>query len=156
MVLSLCHRGSQCHNAGITMTSSHTDLSTSVPEKSGCGFNNGIFNLVLLIGIFRSSLRWIPRDLTDDKSTLVQEMAWCRQATSHYLGHFFLPRSMSPYNDTWPQKIFVARVPLWYRHFGDVFKYIFFNEIWIWDKISLKYNCNNLTWTITNTHYLWR
>ena len=24
-------------------------------------------------------------DLTDDKSTLVQEMAWCRQATSHYL-----------------------------------------------------------------------
>ena len=24
-------------------------------------------------------------DLTDDKSTLVQVMAWCRQATSHYL-----------------------------------------------------------------------
>ena len=23
--------------------------------------------------------------LTDDKSTLVQVMAWCRQATSHYL-----------------------------------------------------------------------
>ena len=28
--------------------------------------------------------RWMPLDLTDDKSTLVQVMAWCRQATSHY------------------------------------------------------------------------
>ena len=27
----------------------------------------------------------MPLDLTDDKSTLVQVMAWCRQATSHYL-----------------------------------------------------------------------
>ena len=27
----------------------------------------------------------MPEDLTDDKSTLVQVMAWCRQATSHYL-----------------------------------------------------------------------
>ena len=26
-------------------------------------------------------------DLTDGKSTLVQAMAWCRQATSHYLSH---------------------------------------------------------------------
>ena len=30
-------------------------------------------------------LRWTPQDLIDDKSTLVQVMAWCRQATSHYL-----------------------------------------------------------------------
>ena len=27
----------------------------------------------------------MPQDLTDDKSTLVLVMAWCRQATSHYL-----------------------------------------------------------------------
>ena len=55
---------------------------------------NGIFNLVLLIVIFRSShdnaLRWIPQDLTDDKSTLVQVMAWCRQAASHYLSQCWL------------------------------------------------------------------
>ena len=30
-------------------------------------------------------LRWISLDLSNDKSTLVQVMAWCRQATSHYL-----------------------------------------------------------------------
>ena len=27
----------------------------------------------------------MPQDLTDDKSTLVQVMAWCHQAASHYL-----------------------------------------------------------------------
>ena len=29
----------------------------------------------------------MPQDLTDDMSTLVQVMAWCHQATSHYLGN---------------------------------------------------------------------
>ena len=32
-----------------------------------------------------SALWWMPLDLIDDKSTLVQVMAWCHQATSHYL-----------------------------------------------------------------------
>ena len=41
-------------------------------------------------------------DLTDDKSTLVQVMAWCRQATSHYLSHCW-HRSMSPFCVTRPQ-----------------------------------------------------
>ena len=61
---------------------------------------NVIFNLVLLIGIFRSShdnaLSWMPQDLADDKSTLVQVMAWCHQATSHYLSQCWLS-SLSPY-----------------------------------------------------------
>ena len=41
-------------------------------------------------------------DLTKDKSTLVQVMAWCRQATSHYLSQCW-PRSLSPYGLTRPQ-----------------------------------------------------
>ena len=41
-------------------------------------------------------------DLTDDKSTLVQVMAWCRQATSHYLSQCWL-RSVSPYGVIRPQ-----------------------------------------------------
>ena len=40
-------------------------------------------------------------DLTDDKSTLVQVMAWCRQATSHYLSQCW-PRPLSPYGITRP------------------------------------------------------
>ena len=41
-------------------------------------------------------------DLTDDQSTLVQVMAWCRQATSHYLSQCW-PRSLSPYGITRPE-----------------------------------------------------
>ena len=44
----------------------------------------------------------MSRDLTDDKSTMVQVMAWCRQATSHYLSRCW-PRSLSPYGVTRPQ-----------------------------------------------------
>ena len=39
---------------------------------------------------------WMSLDFTDDQSTLVQVMAWCRQATSHYLSQCW-PRSKSPY-----------------------------------------------------------
>ena len=48
------------------------------------------------------ALRWTSLDLSDDKSTLVQVMAWCRQATSHYLGQCW-PRSLSPYGVNRPQ-----------------------------------------------------
>ena len=76
------------------------------PGKSACDSKSVIFNLVLLIGIFRSShgnaLWWMPQDLTDDKSTLVQVMAWCHQATSHYLSQCWLS-SFSPYGVPRPQ-----------------------------------------------------
>ena len=74
--------------------------------RSRCDYKHTIFNLVLLSGIIRSSYdnarRWTSRDLTDDKSTLVQVMACCRQATCHYLSQCW-PRSMSPYCITKPQ-----------------------------------------------------
>ena len=51
---------------------------------------------------YEIALRWMPLDLTDEKSTLVQVMAWCRQATSHYLSQCW-PKSLSPYGVTRPQ-----------------------------------------------------
>ena len=48
------------------------------------------------------ALRWMSLNLTDDESTLVQVMAWCRQATSHYLRQCW-PRSLSLYGVTRPQ-----------------------------------------------------
>ena len=48
------------------------------------------------------ALIWMSLDFTDDQSTLVQVMAWCRQATSHYLSQCW-PRSMLPYGVTRPQ-----------------------------------------------------
>ena len=57
------------------------------------------FKLILVNGgwgiSYKNARRWMPLDLIDDKSTLVQVMAWCRQATSHYLSQCW-PRSMSP------------------------------------------------------------
>ena len=44
----------------------------------------------------------MPLDLTDDKSALVQVMAWCRQATSHYLSQCW-PICMLPNGVTRPQ-----------------------------------------------------
>ena len=41
-------------------------------------------------------------DFTDDQSTLVQVVAWCHQATCHYLSQCW-PRSLSPYGVTRPQ-----------------------------------------------------
>ena len=49
-------------------------------------------------------------DLTDGKSTSVQVMAWCRQATSHYLSQCW-PRSMSPKGVTRPQWVTVTHWP---------------------------------------------
>ena len=61
-------------------------------------------------------------DLTDDMSTLVQVMAWCRQswccqATSHYLSQCW-PRSMSPYGVTRPQWL------------NTVYNYTMFHKAW--------------------------
>ena len=44
----------------------------------------------------------MPQDLTDDKSTLVQVMDWCHQATSHYLSQCWLS-PLSPYGVARPQ-----------------------------------------------------
>ena len=81
-------------------------INSLAPGRSECDSKNVIFNLVLLIGIFRCShhnaLRWMPRDLTDHKSTLVQVMDWCRQATSHYLSQCWLS-SLTLYGIARPQ-----------------------------------------------------
>ena len=42
------------------------------------------------------SLRWVSLDHTDEKSTLVEVMEWCHQATSHDVSQCW-PRSMSLY-----------------------------------------------------------
>ena len=69
------------------------------PGRFQFNFRKVLFKLTLVNGgcgiFYEIALRWMPQDLTNDKSTLVQVMAWCRQATSHYLTQCW-PRSMSP------------------------------------------------------------
>ena len=45
-----------------------------------------------------------PQNPIDDKSTMVQVMAWCRQATRHYLNQSW-PIFMSLYGVTMPQNV---------------------------------------------------
>ena len=57
---------------------------------------------------YEIALRWMPIDLTDEKSTLVQVMAWCHEATSHYLSQCWA-RPMSPNGVTRPQWVKQSR-----------------------------------------------
>ena len=108
----------------------------------------------------------MPMVPTDGKSTLVQVMAWCRQATRHYLSQCW-SRSLSPYGVIRPQWVLTVIVWKWTwlwqtqyipwnmhnacgfnslrprqngQHFaGDIFKCIFLNKnVWIPIEISLK------------------
>ena len=74
----------------------------------------------------------------DPKSTSFQVMAWCRQATSHYLSqcwHSF----MLPYGVTRPQSVNTLRLKQNGHHFPyNILKWIFLNEnVWILINISL-------------------
>ena len=69
---------------------------------------------------YELALSWISQNTFDYKSTLLQVMAWCHQATSHNLSQRW-PRSWvnMPYG--------ITEQNGW--HFADdIFKYIIFNE----------------------------
>ena len=76
------------------------------PGRCGCDFKSMIFEFILqnssLDNRCEIVVRWMPQNHTNEKSRLVQVMAWCRQATSHYLSQCW-PRSISPYGVTGPQ-----------------------------------------------------
>ena len=74
-------------------------------------FKQVMFKIIVMIDGWCVSremgIRWISLVLSDDKSILVQVMAWCRQATSYYLSQC-LPSSPSPYDTTRPRWVNVA------------------------------------------------
>ena len=86
------------------------------------------------------------QDSTDDKSTLVQVMAWCRQATSHYLSQGW-SRSLSPYGVTRPQcvnSLVRGRLELNFRSVS--FKLILVTDGWgISCEITLRWILLDLT-----------
>ena len=86
-------------------------VNSLAPGRFQINFRSLIFKLTFVNGgwgiSYEISLRWMPLDLTDDKSTLVHVMAWCRQATSHYLSQCW-PRSMSPNGVTRPQWVNIS------------------------------------------------
>ena len=81
-------------------------LNSLAPGKFEWNFRHVIFKQILVIDGWGNSceiaLLWMSLDFTDEKSTLVKVMAWCRQAPSHYLSQCW-PRSLLPYGVTRPQ-----------------------------------------------------
>ena len=78
---------------------------TVVTREIWMKFKISNFQLTSVIDGWRISgeivLWWMSLDLTYHKSTLVEVMAWCCQATRHYLSQYWLS-SMSPYGVTRP------------------------------------------------------
>ena len=89
------------------------------PGKFEWNLRHVIFKQILVIDGWGISgeiaLMWMSVDFADDQSTLVQVMAWCRQATSHYLRQCW-PRSLSPYGVTRPQWVKSLRLSDAYMH----------------------------------------
>ena len=90
-----CHYLNQCWNS----------VNSLAAGKFEWNFKYVIFKQILVIDVGGISceiaLLWMSLDFTDDQSTLVQVMAWCCQATSHYLSQCW-PRSLWPYGVTRP------------------------------------------------------
>ena len=89
----------------------HALINSLAPGRFQTNFRKVIFQLILVTDDWSISckivLKWMPMDLTDGKSTLEQVMAWCRQATSHYLSQCW-PRSLLPYGAIRPQWVKLA------------------------------------------------
>ena len=92
-------RGNQARSTPGTQIPTVTGVNSLGP---GCDFLKCNFQFCFIDECPHSL--WCPQDLTDDKSTLVQAMAWCHQAPSHYLSQCW-PRSMLPYDITRPHVV---------------------------------------------------
>ena len=82
-------------------------INSLAPGRFESNFRWEISKFILVFGDLGISCEWICHQMnisrpTNDKSILVQVMAWCRQATRHYLSLYW-PSSMSPYGVTMPK-----------------------------------------------------
>ena len=86
-------------------------------------------------------LRWTSLDFSDDKSTLVPVMDWCRQATSHNLNQYW-PRSLPPYGFTRPQwvKLIHGRMSVVYHDWPGV---LFIKPILV---LCMQFSSLSLNW----------
>ena len=86
------------------------------------------------------ALRWMPQNTFDNKSTLVQVMAWCQMTPSHYLSKWW-PRFKSPYVITRWQCVKIHGI--WWYNLCNGFNvryislyYNWFNSSkWVWSNV---------------------
>ena len=87
-------------------------VNSLAPGKFEWNFRYVIFKRILVIDgwdiSYEIALIWMSPDFTDDQSTLIQVMSWCRQATSNYLSQCW-PIFLSPYGVTRPQGVLTGK-----------------------------------------------
>ena len=146
----------QGHSVPFTWEQPHqkcSQLNSLAPRRFKRKFREVIFKLDLVVDGWGISceivLTWMPQDLTNDKSTLVQVMAWCRQATSHYLSQCW-HSSLSPYGVTRPQWVNpVACNPVANRHdIDDVSQAC--------SSLRVNHNFNNLHFLVLRNNIKWK
>ena len=102
------------------------------PSSGGYGFDfKYVFVKCAVVIIFMDissaiAYRWLAQDLTDDKSGLIQVMAWCCQATSLYMNQCWL-RSMMLYDVNRSQRVmptetWTKQQPLFLKKKKQLFK----------------------------------
>ena len=88
------------HGGRLFLNTFGLDINSLVPGGFPWNFALVNFKLILVLDDWDIScailIMWMSQGFTDDKSTLIQVMAWCRQATRHYLNQCW-PRSKLPY-----------------------------------------------------------
>ena len=90
-------------------------------------------------GIYcETDLRYMSLDFTEYKSTLVQVMACCRQASSHYLSQCW-PRYRSPYGGTRP---LLVKIYVHNANKNHKYKTISYCIIWLWHICG----CRRMSW----------
>ena len=107
------------------------------PGKFKWNFRHVIFKQILVIDGWGISceiaLIWMSLDFTDDQLTLVQVLAWCHQATSHYLNQCW-PRFQCHLASLGPNEL----IPAWINN------YIYYK---MWDEIIYPFPNFN-SWTV--------
>ena len=80
-------------------------ITSLVRGRCGDDFKSVNFSLIVRIDFlsttYEIALRWMPQNISDDESTLVQEMAWLSSGNKP-LPHPMLIKSVSPYETTRP------------------------------------------------------
>ena len=93
-----------CNGSQVLTCSTGWPFNSLAPERFEWNFWWVIFQLILVIdgwGIsYEVTFRWMSLDLTDEKSTMVHVMAWCRQSL---LPEPILTQISLPYGVTRPQ-----------------------------------------------------
>ena len=79
-----------------SMFLSCTPINSLAPGRCCSNFKSITLKLIIQKSTLGEiTLSWMPQNLTNKRSTLLQIMAWCHQASNHFLSKY-RPRSMLP------------------------------------------------------------